>query len=251
MITELGSLRVRFMFLSLGILAPFSPVHAGGWWNHKSVVAMPIGPSVGTVQGAAPYQIFSAPSAAPAVYSAPSVSFYSAPVANYSPVSYSPVMIYGAVAPQNTNAQGVSSQNAFAAPQANSYADLGKQLADSIRQNLASANAQSAAPANGLTADEVAKLRDLLQRVSAPQTAAPATQMSTVQPAYVPVVIGFTQPSNAVAQPTMQQYAAPQQAVVPATSATMSLVPVQLYRQKNFLGHEKLKPVRVYPYGVR
>lgn len=241
MITEFRSLRIKFVALSFGALLPFSPVQAGGWWNHKSVVAVPIGQPVGTVQGAAPYQIFTAPAAQQAITYAPAYSY--APAANYAVPQYSSAPMYGFTVPAPIQPQ-------FTAP-ANGYQDLGKQIADAIRQGQASAAAssQSAASTSQLSADEIGQLRDLIKRQSAApaqSAATPAAQAPQQAVQYVPVLVGYSQPT------TTPQYTVPQQMfTAPAAATTMSLVPVQLYRQKNFLGMEKLKPVNVYPYGVR
>lgn len=250
-------------------LSPVSTVDAGGWWNHKSIVAVPTGPAVGTVTGAAPYQIFAAPAAAPAVSYAPAMSY--APQVSYAPaMSYAPAVSY---APAMTNAPSTpaygmmipvpvsGAQNAFsAAPPATD--DLTRKLTEYLK-------AQAPAAASSQADDAYyARLGRMFAASMAAQ--APAPSVPHAMPAYslmpqatpvamTPVIVGYSysapQPQQpAYATATAQQPAQPavvQQQVVQQPAQTMSLVPVQLYRQKSFLGHEKLKPLTVYPYGVR
>ena len=242
--------------LMMSLVHPITVVNAGGWWNHRSVVAVPTGPSVGTVTGAAPFQIFTGPAAAsaPAVTSPQGYS-YAAPTAVYSapvqPYSYGVMMPVG-IAPTTA----ASAPNAFAATGNSQNDDLVRELANRLRSappNAASAPAQSAAPASSLTDAQL--LQEIGRRnlggpapvATSPQQAYGYTAPQPQQQAYTPVLVGY---SYAAPAPTS---AAPQMQAVPAVAQQpgMSLVPVQLYKQKSFLGHEKLRPVSVYPYGVR
>lgn len=252
---KLAVLGISMMFLVL----PVSVANAGGWWNHRSVVAVPTGPSVGTVTGAAPYQIFTGP----AVASAPAVTFhqgysyapaavYSAPVQAY---SYGLMMPVGMTAPAGAPVTNAFAANGYTATGNSQNDDLVRELANRLRTTVPSAaagTAQSAASASTLSDAQL--LQELGRRNLAPSAAAatnqqPAYGYAATQPqqAYTPVLVGY---SYAVPAPA---HAAPQmQAAQTVTQQPgMSLVPVQLYKQKSFLGHEKLKPVSVYPYGVR
>jgi hypothetical protein len=132
--------------------------------------------------------------------------------------------------------------------------DLGRQLTEALKQvqnaQAAAPAAQAAAPSTGqLSQDDINKLREILSRATAAAPAAAAAAPASATPNYSPVIIGYTYPQPAAAAPqaTAPQTPAPQ---APAGN-TMQLVPVQLYRQKSFLGWDKLKPVNAYPYGVR
>ena len=242
--------------LMMSLVHPITVVNAGGWWNHRSVVAVPTGPSVGTVTGAAPFQIFtgSAVASVPAVTSPQGYS-YAAPTAVYSapvqPYSYGVMMPVG-IAPTTA----ASAPNAFAATGNSQNDDLVRELANRLRSappNAASAPAQSAASASSLTDPQL--LQEIGRRnlagpapvATSPQQAYGYTAPQPQQQAYTPVLVGY---SYAAPAPTS---AAPQMQAVQgvAQQPGMSLVPVQLYKQKSFLGHEKLRPVSVYPYGVR
>ena len=243
---SIGQVRKTLLASLLCLTVPALSAQAGGWWNHKSVVAVPTGPAVGTVQNAAPYQVFAAPAgySAPQAYSAPAYSYapaYSAPV--YPQVTYgysaAPVFTPAAAAP--------AAAAAYSAPAPNMN-DLGRQLTEALKQvqnaQATAPAAQAAAPSTGqLSQDDINKLREILSR------AAPAAAPAAATPNYSPVIIGYSYPQPAAAAPqaTAPQTPAPQ---APAGN-TMQLVPVQLYRQKSFLGWDKLKPVNAYPYGVR
>lgn len=247
----------RSKTISLALAAailPMASVNAGGWWNHRSVVAVPTGGPVGTVTGAAPYQIFTAPAAAPAVHmpvaQSPAYSYsYAAPT--YAAPSYAApaaAPAYGFWVPMQASAPQGGAYGA-AAPQGGNNDDLVRELASRLKAAspaaaAATPTAQSAAgaPAANLSTDEL--LRELGRRQQAAAApaygAAPAYAPAYAVPAQ-PVLLGYSYAAPAAAP----QYAQPAQA------GTMSLVPVQLYKQKNILGHEKLKSVSVYPYGVR
>ena len=129
--------------------------------------------------------------------------------------------------------------------------DLGRQLTEALKQVQAAAPAtQAAAPqTNQLTQDDIIKMREILGKAAAPGAAAPqAAAPQAAAPNYTPVFMGYAYPQAAPAA-AVPQAAAPQQPA--ATGTSMQLVPVQLYRQKSFLGWDKLKPVNAYPYGVR
>ncbi|RLT12886.1 MAG: hypothetical protein DWI24_05365 [Planctomycetota bacterium] len=246
----------RLPFFSAVILSLVSPItcaNAGGWWNHRSVVAVPTGPSVGTVTGAAPYQIYTGPAVASSApvqaYSyAPAVT-YSAPVANYTYGVSMPMTLVPATAPSTqTNAFSASSPQSSGNTQND---DLVRELASRLRSSAAPAAA--AAPSAASNDDLVRELSSRLR--SAAPSAAPQQptygSAAPAQQAYTPVLVGYTYAAPAVAAsaaPQIQAAAAPQQQ---QQQSGMSLVPVQLYKQKSFLGHDKLRPVSVYPYGAR
>ena len=150
-----------------------------------------------------------------------------------------------AAAPQAGAAFG-----ATAPQQGNPNDDLVRELANRLRSAApapaaAAQAAQSpAASAANLSTDEL--LRELGRRQQAAAYLAPSAYSAA--PAYSapaqPVILGYSYAAPAAA-------AAPQATVAPQAAGTMSLVPVQLYKQKSFLGVDKLKPVSVYPYGVR
>ncbi|MFM1801425.1 MAG: hypothetical protein RJA81_777 [Planctomycetota bacterium] len=244
MITEIRSYSITTISCMMVLFSIQTSANANGWWNHKSVVAIPTGPSVGTVQGAAPYQLFTAPTSP-----TPGYSYSNSPPANYGIPAYAPAMIYAMPYGGYGNSAASQQSNAFSAIPQNAYGDLGKQIADAIRQSQSQAPTAQSTANNGLTPEEVAKLRELLQKATSQQGFA-VGQAPPAPASYVPVFIGYGQPTlPQQAIPTQQQAAPP--ALAPASVGTMSLVPVQLYRQKSFLGHDKLKPVRVYPYGIR
>lgn len=241
--------QMRFMAVTgLATSLPLSSAMAGGWWNHRSVVAVPTGGPVGTVTGAAPYQIFTAPAAAPVAQSP--VYSYAAPA--YSAPAYSaPATAYGVWVPMQAAAPQQAPAFGAAAPQqGNSNDDLVRELANRLKSAAPAAAAPAAqspaasAAAANLSTEEL--LRELGRRQqAAAYSAAPA---NSAAPAYSapaqPVIIGYSYAAPAPA-------AVPQATVAPQAAGTMSLVPVQLYKQKSFLGIDKLKPVSVYPYGVR
>lgn len=244
-----GQIKHKFLASMLLLIYPSLTANAAGWWNHRSVVAVPTGPPVGTVQNAAPYQVF----AAPAPYAAPAPQAYSAPA--YAPsYSYAPAYSAAPVYPQVTYSAApvytpapaaAAAPAAFSAPAPNMN-DLGRQLTEALKQVQAAAPAaQAAAPqTNQLTQDDLNKLREILGKAAAPAAAA----AQAAAPNYTPVFMGYAYPQTAPAA-AAPQAAAPQQPA--ATGTSMQLVPVQLYRQKSFLGWDKLKPVNAYPYGVR
>jgi hypothetical protein len=156
------------------------------------------------------------------------------------------------------NAQEPAAAAASSKSDDENFAKLGRMFAASM---AAQASAASSQPAMSFAP----------QMSYAPQMSF-APQMQAVPVQMTPVVVGYSYsaPAPAAAVPqasfassqqmpaaatTQQAYYAQQQViqqpVVQQPAATMSLVPVQLYRQKSFLGHEKLKPVSVYPYGIR
>ncbi len=245
-----------FSAVILSLVSPITVANAGGWWNHRSVVAVPTGPSVGTVTGAAPYQIYTGPAVASSApvqaYSyAPAVT-YSAPVANYTyGVSMPMTLIPATAPPTQPNSFSASSPQSSGNTQND---DLVRELASRLRSSAApAAAAASAAPSAASNDDLVRELSSRLR--SAAPSAAPQQPTygaaAPVQQAYTPVLVGYTYAAPAVAAsaaPQIQAAAAPQQQ---QQQSGMSLVPVQLYKQKSFLGHDKLRPVSVYPYGAR
>ncbi len=256
-----GQIKHKFLASMLLLIYPSLTANAAGWWNHRSVVAVPTGPAVGTVQNAAPYQVF----AAPAPYAAPAPQAYSAPAYapsySYAP-AYSAAPVYPQVtysaAPVYTPAPAAATPAAFSAPAPNTY-DLQRALIEGLKQMQNSPAAAAAAATGTPQGSDLSKIQEDLKKLtesvnklaSAPaaQSAAPLNSApQAAAPNYTPVFMGYAYPQAAPAA-AAPQAAAPQQPA--ATGTSMQLVPVQLYRQKSFLGWDKLKPVNAYPYGVR